>query len=174
MDGEYTVQNLMNNSHSNTAGTWWRISDHTAGDETGRMMVVNGANPGAMIFQETVVVQPNTKYRFAIWVLNLCKKLGYAEPEFDVIIMDPNGNTLYNDHLGAHIPINTDSPEWKQVGTFFNSGETTTITVQLKSTGPAATGNDFAIDDITLNAVYCNVTGIERDTGWMKIYLNND
>ena len=26
---QYTIQNLMNNSHGNTAGSWWRIADHT-------------------------------------------------------------------------------------------------------------------------------------------------
>lgn len=44
-DGEYTVQNIMNDAFSNNLGAWWRIADHTAGDETGRMMVVNGFNP---------------------------------------------------------------------------------------------------------------------------------
>ncbi len=45
-DGEYTVQNIMNDAYSNTIGAWWRIADHTVGNETGRFMVVNGFNPG--------------------------------------------------------------------------------------------------------------------------------
>ncbi len=50
MGGEYTVQNIMNNAASNEIGAWWRIADHTQGNETGRMMVVNGFNPGAVFF----------------------------------------------------------------------------------------------------------------------------
>lgn len=50
-DGEYTVQNIMNNAFSNNLGAWWRIADHTIGTETGRMMVVNGFNPGSVFLE---------------------------------------------------------------------------------------------------------------------------
>jgi len=45
IDGEFTMQNIMNNAMSNVIGAWWRISDHTSGNETGRMMIVNEDNP---------------------------------------------------------------------------------------------------------------------------------
>ena len=51
LDGEYTVQNIMTDSMSSTIGAWWRIADHTVGNETGRMMIVNGFNPGAVFFE---------------------------------------------------------------------------------------------------------------------------
>lgn len=54
----------MNNALSEAIGAWWRIADHTAGNETGRMMVVNGSDPGAVFFRDTVMVQPNTKLPF--------------------------------------------------------------------------------------------------------------
>ncbi len=54
IDGEFTIQNIMNNARSNQIGAWWRIADHTTGNETGRMMVVNGFNPGAVFFRSTV------------------------------------------------------------------------------------------------------------------------
>ncbi|KIS23061.1 hypothetical protein N495_05495 [Clostridium botulinum B2 450] len=56
LDGEYTVQNIMTNAMSNQIGAWWRIADHTIGNETGRMMVVNGFNPGAVFFRDVVSV----------------------------------------------------------------------------------------------------------------------
>ncbi len=52
LDGEYTVQNIMTNAMSNVIGAWWRIADHTTGNETGRMMVVNGFNPGAVFLNQ--------------------------------------------------------------------------------------------------------------------------
>lgn len=55
----------MTNALSQQIGAWWRISDHTTGDETGRMMVVNGYNPGCIFFTSTVNVQPNTNYLFS-------------------------------------------------------------------------------------------------------------
>ncbi len=150
-DGEYTVQNIMNNAYSNTIGAWWRIADHTTGNETGRMMVVNGFNPGgAVFFRDTVSVQPNTNYLFTSWILNLFKVLGYANPELGVRILDENGNPIYSATLGTQIPVNTNAPEWKEIGTVINSQNNTSLTVEFLSEGPAVIGNDYAIDDVSL------------------------
>ena len=116
LDGEYTVQNIMNNSRSAEIGAWWRIADHTSGNETGRMMIVNGFNPGAIFFRETVNVTPNTNYLFSSWILNLFRVTGYPNPELGVEILDQNGAVLYSATLGALIPVNTNAPEWKEIG----------------------------------------------------------
>ena len=153
LDGEYTVQNIMTNAMSNQIGAWWRIADHTTGNETGRMMVVNGFNPGAVFFRAIVSVQPNTNYLFSSWILNLFKVTGYPNPELGVRILDSNGDVLYSATLGAQIPVNTNAPEWKQIGTVINSQNNTSLTVEFLSEGPAVIGNDYAIDDISLNEV---------------------
>jgi uncharacterized repeat protein (TIGR01451 family) len=188
-DGEFTIQNIMNNSHSNQVDTWWRIADHTAGNETGRMMVVNGTlvdgNP-VMIGKTTVAVQPNTYYLSSWWVLNLCKIINdgtYANPSFRAIILDENGGEIYSHDLGEEIPINPNCPEWKQIGTIFDSGENNQVTIQFISTGPAATGNDYVIDDIALNEVSIPIQypnkSVDKaianigDTITFKITLNN-
>ncbi len=151
--GEYTIQNLMNNSLSNRIGAWWRIADHTSGNEIGRMMVVNGFEPGSVFFRDVVTVQPNTNYLFSAWILNMFKALGYENPALGVRILDENGNVLYNATLGILIPVNVNTPEWKQIGTVINSRNNTTLTVEFLSEGPEAIGNDYAIDDISLNEI---------------------
>ena len=153
LDGEYTVQNIMTNAMSNQIGAWWRIADHTTGNETGRMMVVNGFNPGAVFFRDVVSVQPNTNYLFSSWILNLFKVTGYPNPELGVRILGSNGDVLYSATLGAQIPVNTNAPEWKQIGTVINSQNNTSLTVEFLSEGPAVIGNDYAIDDVSLNEV---------------------
>ena len=152
-DGEYTVQNIMTNALSNTIGAWWRIADHTTGNETGRMMVVNGFNPGAVFFRDVVSIQPNTNYLFSSWILNLFKVTGYPNPELGVRILDQNGNPIYSATLGVQIPVNTNAPEWKEIGTVINSRNNTSLTVEFLSEGPAAIGNDYAIDDISLREI---------------------
>ena len=153
-DGEYTIQNLMNNSHSNTVGTWWIIADHTTGNEMGRMMIVNGYDPGTVILEQSVTVAQNTNYLFTSWVLNLCKlSPGYANPSFRVNIFDSQGNILFTQDMKTQIPVNTVFPEWKEIGAIFNTGTNTSLLVQFVSTGPAATGNDYVIDDIGLYQV---------------------
>lgn len=151
--GEYTVQNIMNNSRSTEIGAWWRIADHTAGNETGRMMIVNGFDPGAVFFRDTVLVRPNTNYLFSAWILNLFKVTGYPNPQLGVRILDEDENVLYSATLGILIPVNTNAPEWKQIGSVINSLENTSLIVEFLSEGPEVIGNDYAIDDISFNEV---------------------
>lgn len=153
LDGEYTVQNIMNNSMSAEIGAWWRIADHTIGNETGRMMIVNGFNPGAVFFRDTIQVTPNTNYLFSSWILNLFRVNGYPNPELGVQILDENGGVLYSATLGTLIPVNTFAPEWKEVGTVINSRNNTSLTVEFLSEGPEVIGNDYAIDDIAFNEI---------------------
>ena len=77
-------------------------------------MVVNGSDPGAVFFRDTVTVQANTNYLFTAWILNLFKVTGYPNPELGVRILNPEGDVLYSATLGALIPVNTNAPEWKQ------------------------------------------------------------
>ncbi|KAB1916902.1 DUF11 domain-containing protein [Clostridioides difficile] len=153
LDGEYTVQNIMTNAMSNVIGAWWRIADHTTGNETGRMMVVNGFNPGAVFFKSTVQATPNTNYLFSTWILNLFKVTGYPPPQLGVRIFDQNNNILYQATLGAQIPVNTNAPEWKEVGTVINSQNNNQLTVEFFSEGESAIGNDYAIDDVSLREI---------------------
>ena len=147
------MQNIMNNALSEAIGAWWRIADHTAGNETGRMMVVNGSDPGAVFFRDTVTVQANTNYLFTAWILNLFKVTGYPNPELGVRILNPEGDVLYSATLGALIPVNTNAPEWKQIGTALNSRNNTSLTVEFLSEGPEVIGNDYAIDDVSFNEI---------------------
>ncbi len=153
IDGEYTVQNLMTDAMSNVIGAWWRIADHTRGNETGRMMVVNGFNPGAVFFRSTVPVTPNTNFLFSTWILNLFKVTGFPPAQLGVRILDQNGNVLFQQALGVEIPVNINAPEWKQIGTVINSMNNTQITVEFFSEGEAVVGNDYAIDDVALQEI---------------------
>ncbi|MBC8530287.1 DUF11 domain-containing protein [Gehongia tenuis] len=151
--GEYTVQNIMNNTLSQVIGAWWRIADHTKGNETGRMMVVNGFNPGAVFFRAQVPVRPNTNYLLSAWILNLFKVTGYPNPELGVRILDQNGGVLYSATLGILIPVNVNAPEWKQIGSAINSQNNTSLTVEFLSEGPEVIGNDYAIDDVSFQEI---------------------
>ena len=134
-------------------GAWWRIADHTAGNETGRMMVVNGFDPGAVFFRAVVPVQPNTNYVLTAWILNLFKVTGYPDPELGVVVLDGEGQVLYSATLGILIPVNVNAPEWRQIGTVLNSQDNTSLTVEFLSEGPEMIGNDYAIDDVSFNEV---------------------
>lgn len=172
-DGSYTIQNLMNNSVPNQQYTWWRIADHTAGNETGRMMIVNGDSPGAVFFQEQVTVKPNTYYLFSSWILNLSRNAVLADPQLGVQVIGSNGQVLYNSTLGALIPMNSDNPEWKEIGTAINTQSNTTLTVKFVSQGPAAYGNDYAIDDIRLQEIEFPIYTPEKSADKTQINIGD-
>ncbi len=59
------------------------------------------------------------------------KVTGYPPPQLGVRIFDQNNNILYQATLGAQIPVNTNAPEWKEVGTVINSQNNNQLTVEF-------------------------------------------
>ena len=144
-DGEYSISNTITNTNF---GTWFNVSDHTTGDESGRMMIVNGSNPNQSIFTTTVTVEPNTNYVFSTWVMTIDSEPTSVLPELRVIVRS-NTEFLFNQPLSSTLRV-TRIPTWRQVGATFNSGSNTRLTVSFISEGGPAGGNDYLIDDIRL------------------------
>ncbi|MCL2203853.1 MAG: hypothetical protein FWB88_07940 [Defluviitaleaceae bacterium] len=168
---EYTVQNIMQNDTSNTMTPpqWWRIADHTYGNETGRMMVVNGDRPGSVFFTETIAVQSDTHYLFSVWILNMMRDPIRVEPQLGVQILDEGGQVIFSRTLGAEIPVNTAMPEWRQIGTTIYTAEHTEITVQFVSEGLEGWGNDYAIDDIALQEVRIPIFAPRKESSHIRL-----
>ena len=154
MMGGCTRQHIMNEATSNKVGAWGRIADHTQGNETGRRMVGNGFNPGAVCFRSQVNVQPQTDYLFTAWILNLFKTTGYPDPELGVRVLDENGGILYSATLGQLIPVHTDVPEWTQIRSVIQSGANTKLTAEFLSDGPEPVRNDYALAAISLRTCH--------------------
>jgi uncharacterized repeat protein (TIGR01451 family) len=154
-DGQYTIQNIMNNNFNNFAytpgGTWWRIADHTTGNETGRFMLVNGYQIDSVFFRTAVAVIPNIHYLFSSWIINVYKYPGFNQPAFGVRITGNNTGILYEASLGVQIPTQELVPQWKQIGTNIYTGGNTNILIEFISLGEAGYGNDYAIDDVRLS-----------------------
>jgi uncharacterized repeat protein (TIGR01451 family) len=150
IDGEFTIQNIANNISYNQHETWWRIADHSTGNERGRMMVINGYRTNAVFFRNEVQVKPNTYYLFATWILNLIKISGRVNPQLGVRIVAPDGKIIFEKDLEKEIPVNPRQPEWHEIGTLIFTGDFTHLFVEFVSLGEAASGNDYAIDDVGL------------------------
>lgn len=143
-DGFYTVMNTRSPFYP-----WWAGSDHTTGLETGRFILINGSNPGSIIFTQPVNVTPNTYYALTGWVLNLINQMvGFALPQLAFKVLDSMGNQLAYQQVNAINP--SIIPVWYENGFIFNTEGNSNITIEIISTGPAAVGNDYLIDDVTL------------------------
>ncbi len=111
--------------------------DHTTG--SGLMLLCNGATTANTIaWSETASVTPNSTYTFTAWVSSINSFLP-ANLDFAL-----NGGTP----LSYAAPSN--GGVWQQFSTTVNSGNNTSMTMQIYDTNLSEAGNDFALDDISL------------------------
>jgi len=149
---EYGIQNVMTNNRSNGLGSWWRVADHTTGNETGRFMIINGDMPGTSFFRTTVDVKPNTFYIFLGWILNIYRSTAYAPPKFGLRISDDDGIIHYAS-LGPVVPVTFDMPAWKQIGAVIHTHDHSKLTIEFISEALEDWGNDYCLDDVSLSEI---------------------
>ena len=124
-------------------------SDHTLG--FGNMMVVNGASiPNSVVWSQTVQVNPNTTYELALWISSV-NKATPAKLRFKI-----NGKII-----GDEVNAGENACDWNQFSTYWNSENESTAEIVIINVNTAASGNDFALDDISFfehNIFYDEVT----------------
>ncbi|MDB5285024.1 MAG: domain containing protein [Bacteroidota bacterium] len=140
---------------STNAQTWnggmATCGDHTTG--TGNMLLVNGATTANVSFWcETVNVVPNTSYAFSTWLATLTAS-NPAQLQFSI-----NGVLL-----GPVFTASATNCIWQQFYSVWNSGANTTATICVVNQNTIASGNDFALDDISF-APLCTGTDTVRVT----------
>lgn len=127
-------------------GSWSDFFDHTSGDETGRFMVVNGGSGsgGGMAWGATISVLAGTDYELGAWFASV---YGFAVASLKFVVI--GDTTLTSGTFTAPGPTGV----WEQSTFGFNTGSATSVTVQIWDTTGISDGNDYAIDDITLDVV---------------------
>jgi hypothetical protein len=113
------------------------FGDHTSGK--GNMMVVNGGDAAdQVVWGQTVDVQPGAEYTFSLWVASWYAS---SPAEIDVHI---NGKSI------GKVTAPEKCGEWKQLKVKWNSGTDKSARVDVFDLNTAVSGNDFALDDISL------------------------
>jgi hypothetical protein len=107
-------------------------------EEGSLMMIVNGAmQPGLDVWRETgIAVQPHTMYSFSAWVVDV------SGIEAAVLQVSVNG-----------APVGTMTPPpgtWQEFQFTWDSGPNTSADVVLVDLNTDWSGNDFALDNMTL------------------------
>lgn len=128
---------------------WQPHADHT-GDPNGLMLLIDGiATPTVFFEQQMDNLCPNTLLRLSIWVLNSNSPAANTQsPNMILRITDPNGNVLNEKSTGSVLADLT----WHQYFVDFTNGNSSAVTLQLVNRTPTNSGNDFALDDITIQA----------------------
>jgi gliding motility-associated-like protein len=119
--------------------------DHTTG--SGNMLIVNGATTAnTSIYCQTVSVIPGEDYAFSTWLQTLT--IGNpAQLQFSI-----NGSLI-----GSVFNASNTLCNWEQFYATWNSGTNTTATICIVNQNTIASGNDFAIDDVSFSQL-CNST----------------
>ncbi len=154
-EGQYTV--------SGNASTWnggmASCGDHTTG--SGNMLIVNGATTANVsIYCQTVNTVPGTDYAFSTWLQSV-SPANPAQLQFSI-----NGSLI-----GSIFTAQPFNCSWQQFYTTWNSGTATSAQICIVNQNTIASGNDFALDDISFSplcvqtdTVQVVVNPIYRDT----------
>ncbi len=144
-EGTYAVGSNIAAWHPNLSN----CNDHTGATGNGNMLLVNGSSAeDAVIWSQTVSLQPNTNYAFSAWL----QSLGASNPaqlQFSI-----NGINLGLVFSGSSSPCN-----WQEFYTTWNSGNLSSATIAIVNKNTATNGNDFALDDLSFAPVF-----IQRDS----------
>jgi gliding motility-associated-like protein len=140
------------------------LEDHTPGDTTGFMMLVNASNAPGEFFKQTISgLCPGTTYEFAAFVVNVLKPSASAiKPNLTFIIESLTGVPL-GTYSSGNIPESI-NPQWKKYGMIFTTPVgISEVVLKIVNTAPGGNGNDLALDDITFRA--CGPTILPKLNG---------
>lgn len=136
-EGTYAVATSPSLVHNNFPA----CGDHTTG--TGNMLIVNGAGiTNQAVWQQTVTVQPGMFYHFSMWFTSVSP----ASPGMLRF-------SINNIDIGPIFTLSSNTCFWQTFSTNWFSGTSTTAIISVTNQNTAASGNDFAIDDILFSPI---------------------
>ena len=150
-DGHYTYTPYTDDCFR---GDWFTLSeDHTPGDASGNMLIVNSSYTAGTFFTTTIGSLRGGKiYEFGVWLMNVCKITDKCPfpllPNITITLKTAAGKTVAQFGTGevARVP----SPRWTQYRTVFTMPPSeTSLILTMTNSRPGGCGNDFAVDDIT-------------------------
>lgn len=142
--------------------------DHTSGNGTGRMMLVNAGYAQEEFFRRRFTnIKPNDLYSFSTWVKNI-NTTSPIKPNISLkIVRTDNGDIIAQYDTG-----DITSGDWTRYGSTFSTPDQTEIYFVIVNNTIGGDGNDLAIDDIefalspapplkyTVNYNACNTASI--------------
>jgi gliding motility-associated-like protein len=148
-DGSYTIANHTDNCFNSG---WITMNDHT-GDQNGYFMLINASIQPNTFYIDTISnLCGEVTYEFGAWVINVVAVTGnYIEPDLTFTIRSPTGTVLQSNTTG-NIPMS--GTQWNYYSfNFTASPGTSSVILSITNNAPGGSGNDLAIDDISLRAV---------------------
>jgi gliding motility-associated-like protein len=142
-ENQYCVTSDPANVHTGATSCF----DHTSG--SGLQLVINGSTvANSNVWEQTAAVLPNTWYLFSFWVTNW-SSVTYNLPTFDIMV---NGVSQ-----GLSLEIDPTQCFWNEECLLWYSDAASSATFKIINQVDDYIGNDFSLDDISLQEA-CLVT----------------
>ncbi|WP_044633470.1 T9SS type B sorting domain-containing protein [Neotamlana sedimentorum] len=154
-DGEYSVTYNIESPF----GAWWNPVDHTSGDRSnfGRYLLVNIGDPSTtagislddnFYKKEITDIIPNQPVRVRLYVANVVKSnSNIIEPDLLLAVLDPSTGNIVSSVTTGNIDNNE---QWNEFNLELNPGANTTLDFVIRTNIFGVSGNDLAIDDISV------------------------
>ena len=159
-EGYYTVAP---HNKVQICSTWcWTIpKDHTSNgtDATGRFYAMNvgGAASGQRFYYKDVDdIKPNVPIKYEMYLMNLLNTSCAPHPtsidaNIEIRIVDKNNPShILDTKTTGRLPRATNALDWRKYEGTLNTGSVTSIRIEFRDLEAGNSGNDFAIDDITV------------------------
>jgi hypothetical protein len=151
IDGNYSLVSYTSNCFS---GDWHTFTeDHTLNDRDGKMMLVNANETGGVFLNTTIDgLKCKVTYQLKASMVNTCRIGGVCSPlpaNINIKLVTPSGRKVVSFQTGR-LP-QTATPHWTiYSGIFTTPEDVTTLILIMEDITLGGCGNDFALDDITL------------------------
>ena len=135
-------------------GDWITLEqDHTPGDQSGNMLVVNSSYRSGVFYNTSVTgLKPGVNYEFSVFMLNLCKpseKCPYPLlPNITIEMKTPEGIMVLEKNTGDLKRYGR--AEWTKFALMFKMPKAAnSLDIVMTNHSPGGCGNDFAMDDLS-------------------------
>lgn len=139
-------------------GDWHTLDeDHTPGDGSGNMLLVNASYDGGAFLATTInSLKPGASYELGLWLMNVCRITDKCPfpllPNLTIRLQTLSGETMVEVNTGD-VP-RVKAPHWTQHRMRFTMPpNTSSIKMVMMDNSPGGCGNDFVMDDITFSEI---------------------
>ncbi len=159
-EGQFAVVTSPVLSHNNFSN----CADHTPVG-IGNMLVANGSGvPNSSVWCQTVSVTPNTNYLFSTWFMNALNDFNVSDLQF----------YINNVQIGSVFSTSPNGCIWEEFNEVWNSGVSLTADLCIRNQNTTIGGNDFALDDITFQAVCIQYDSIQISYDPLSVSIASD
>ena len=175
--GKYNVVSQNGSNAIHPASTLWNILyGHTTGLADDAYLAVNGNANLGIFYKETFNLDTGSDYELSVWgihaqIVNTISLNGPAEigvniyrTSDNVLVGQATTGLMYANVIPVADPQELHPNDWTEAVASFNTGGDTSFRLEVVNISGGISGNDFAIDDISLTKFICtnNTDGVGK------------